>query len=164
MDFEESYLVVNDTINCVFEEYKGQIEAINGEMTLDLEKDVMVLGTALYLNSIISNLISNAIKYRSESRPLSIKVKSYKVKNELYLEIKDNGRGINLEMHKERLFKMFNRFHDNVEGSGMGLYMAKGMIEKIGGSISLESKEGRGTTFYIKLKSNGKKIERNLIN
>jgi signal transduction histidine kinase len=66
------------------------------------------------------------------------------------LTVQDNGLGIS-EKHIKNLFTMFKRFHDHVEGSGVGLYIVKRIIENTGGRIEVESKLGKGTTFYVYL-------------
>jgi signal transduction histidine kinase len=64
------------------------------------------------------------------------------------LEVHDNGLGISAE-HLPRLFTMFQRFHDHVEGTGIGLYMVKRMVENAGGRIEVHSQLGAGTTFLV---------------
>ncbi len=64
------------------------------------------------------------------------------------LTISDNGLGLK-EKQLSGLFSMFKRFHDHVEGTGIGLYMVKKMVENVGGQIKVESKEGIGTTFRV---------------
>ena len=64
----------------------------------------------------------------------------------------DNGIGIDTERHKDKLFKLYQRFHDNPDGKGLGLYLIKSQIETLGGTIEIESKVDVGTTFIIKFK------------
>jgi PAS domain S-box-containing protein len=103
------------------------------------------------LRSIFYNLISNAIKYRSTDRPLVIKVKSTKASEKMVLiTVSDTGLGMNLS-HKDQIFSMFKRLHTHVEGSGVGLYIVKRIIENAGGSIEVESEVGVGSFFKIYL-------------
>ena len=106
-----------------------------------------------FLTSILRNLISNAIKYRREKVKPKIKVSSH-IKNEyVLLSIEDNGMGINLEKHRDKLFKPFSRLTSQAaEGTGIGLYLIKTLIEKNGGYIDVESTPGEGTTFYCYLR------------
>ena len=101
------------------------------------------------LDSILSNLITNGIKYRSANRPPKIHLSTERVDGFVCLRIKDNGVGMDLEKHGEKLFGMFNRFHNHVEGSGVGLYIVKKIIENAGGRIEVESQVEQGTTFNI---------------
>lgn len=100
------------------------------------------------LNSIIYNLMSNAIKYRSPDRRPVIDIKTYKMKDYVMLVIKDNGLGIE-QSKLTQIFTMFKRFHDHVEGTGIGLYIVKRIVENNNGKIEVESEPGKGTTFKI---------------
>lgn len=100
------------------------------------------------LRSIVYNLLSNAIKYRSPDRDLVIEISCKEDSNYILLEVTDNGLGIN-ENQKEKIFGMFKRYHTHVEGTGIGLYIVKRIIENYGGKILLESEEGVGSTFKV---------------
>lgn len=104
-----------------------------------------------YLESIVYNLISNAIKYRSEKRQLVINISTFKDGSNVILEISDNGVGIDLEKFGPKLFGLYQRFHDHVGGKGMGLYLVKTQVEALGGRIDIESQENSGTRFLISL-------------
>ncbi|MDQ3536234.1 MAG: PAS domain-containing sensor histidine kinase, partial [Bacteroidota bacterium] len=99
-------------------------------------------------NSILYNLISNAIKYRSSERNLIIIIRSYIKNDRIILEVEDNGLGIPLNK-QGKLFTMFKRLHSHVEGTGIGLYIIKRIVENNGGTIRVESEEGKGTKFII---------------
>jgi len=101
-----------------------------------------------HTKSIIYNLISNAIKYKSPDRDPVIKISSYCESKFSILKIEDNGLGIK-EQDKEKIFQMFKRLHDHVEGTGIGLYIVKRIIENAGGKIEVESEVGKGTCFKI---------------
>jgi signal transduction histidine kinase len=105
-----------------------------------------------YLDSILINLVSNAIKYRHPGRRPVIQIKSEKVENYICLSVRDNGLGLNLDLNKEKLFSLYSRFHHHVEGKGMGLYLVKTQVVSLGGRIEVESEIDRGTTFKIFLK------------
>ncbi len=100
------------------------------------------------LRSIVYNLLSNAIKYRDPSRPLQVQVSAYTDSNYLVLAVRDNGLGLSPDNHS-KLFSMFRRFHDHVEGSGVGLYMVKRMVDNAGGKIKVETTLGQGSTFHV---------------
>lgn len=102
------------------------------------------------LRSIINNILGNAIKYRSPERDPRIIIKTYKVENFNILEFQDNGLGFNLN-DKEKLFGMFKRLHDHVEGTGVGLYIVKKIIDNSGGKIEVHSEIGKGSTFKVYL-------------
>ncbi|WP_242918641.1 sensor histidine kinase [Pontibacter liquoris] len=102
--------------------------------------------------SILYNLISNAIKYQSPERDCILKIQTRLQEPYVLLCVNDNGLGIT-ERQREQLFTMFKRFHDHVEGTGIGLYMVKRIIDNAGGKIKVESEDGKGTTFKIYLKA-----------
>jgi PAS domain S-box-containing protein len=106
------------------------------------------LFSRMHIKSIFYNLLSNAIKYRSPKRELRISVKSYSKDNYNIIEISDNGLGIKPE-HTEKIFQMFKRMHSHVEGSGVGLYLVRRIIQNAGGKVEVESKEDEGSTFRI---------------
>ncbi len=102
--------------------------------------------------SILYNLLSNAIKYQSPQRECVIRLHTRLEEPYVVLSVKDNGMGIS-ERHQEQLYTMFKRFHDHVEGSGIGLFMVKRIIENAGGKITLQSKEGIGSEFKVYFKA-----------
>ncbi|MBO9698682.1 MAG: PAS domain-containing protein [Sporocytophaga sp.] len=103
------------------------------------------------MRSIFYNLISNGLKYRHPERNPVIDLKTEKYDDEIIITVKDNGLGIS-DANKEKVFSMFKRLHDHVEGSGVGLYIVKRIVTNAGGRIELESKIDEGTTFKIFLK------------
>jgi len=100
-----------------------------------------------YLDSILYNLVSNAIKYRHPDRKPIIEIRTTKNKNEICLSVADNGLGIDTAQSKNKLFTLYSRFHSHVEVKGMGLYLVKTQLTAMGGRIEIESEVGKGTTF-----------------
>lgn len=104
-----------------------------------------------YLESIIYNLISNALKYRSVTEPPEVLISTELQQNMLVLKVADNGIGIDLNKHGEYMFGLYKRFHFEKEGKGLGLHMTKVQVESLGGTIAVESTLDKGTEFCIKL-------------
>ncbi|HEY8783698.1 MAG TPA: PAS domain-containing protein [Mucilaginibacter sp.] len=102
-----------------------------------------------YLYSIFHNLISNSIKYRRRDVNTLIEIKSNLVKNKLELIFTDNGIGIDLEKNSNDVFGQYKRFHPDIDGKGLGLFMVKTQVETLGGKISVQSMENEGTEFRI---------------
>jgi light-regulated signal transduction histidine kinase (bacteriophytochrome) len=101
-------------------------------------------------SQVLQNLISNAIKYRREESP-RIHIQARRDRGNWRFSISDNGRGFNQEF-AERIFGIFQRLHGReVEGTGMGLSIARKIVERHGGRIWAESTEGVGTTFFFTL-------------
>jgi two-component system, sensor histidine kinase len=103
------------------------------------------------LRSILYNLLTNAIKYKAAGRQPEISVTTDKVDEYIRLSVRDNGLGIRQDQ-LNKIFMMFKRAHTHVEGTGIGLYIVKRIIENSGGKIEVESQEGIGTTFMIYFK------------
>jgi len=105
------------------------------------------------LKVILLNLISNAIKYQDAEKSDPYVVVSLKEeKRYLAIQVRDNGMGI-AEQHLHKIFDMFYRASETSTGSGLGLYIAQEVIEKMGGTLSVKSKLGEGTTFIVRLRA-----------
>lgn len=102
-----------------------------------------------YMESILQNLISNALKYSHPERKPEIMIRSYQDKKNTYVKIADNGLGIDLNIHGSSLFGLYKTFHQNKDSKGVGLYLTKAQILAMGGHIEVDSKPGVGTTFTI---------------
>lgn len=104
------------------------------------------------LSSILYNLVSNAIKYKSTHRALELSLKTYQRDRFVVLEVSDNGMGMNLESYGKEIFGLYKRFHAHIEGRGLGLYLVKSQVESLGGRIEIKSQLNVGTTFLIYFK------------
>jgi PAS domain S-box-containing protein len=129
---------------------KSTIQA-NGAQVYNLVPDFMVIKfNGAYLESIIYNLLSNALKFRDPNKVCVITFKAFKQENSIVMEISDNGLGIQLnEKNKDKVFHMHKVFHRNISTSGLGLFMVKNQMEAMGGSIDVESEIGVGTKFIL---------------
>ncbi|GGF15118.1 ATP-binding protein [Hymenobacter cavernae] len=120
------------------------------ESAVQLDIDVQTCPTVNFseknLRSVVYNLLSNAIKYRSSERPPYVRIRCRSVDDYAVLDVQDNGLGLNT-VDNSKLFSMFQRFHDHVEGTGIGLYMVKKIMENAGGRIEVTSELGMGSTF-----------------
>jgi signal transduction histidine kinase len=125
-----------------------QLQAVGAKLVVDVPALPAIQFSEKNLRSIIYNLLSNAIKYHSPDRTPHIDVRAHIRVGYTVLEVHDNGLGL-APAHLPRLFTMFQRFHDHVEGTGIGLYMVKRMIENAGGRIEVHSQLGAGTTFFV---------------
>ncbi|MGZ3901658.1 MAG: PAS domain S-box protein, partial [Bacteroidia bacterium] len=105
-----------------------------------------------YLNSIFFNLISNSIKYRDPSRITYININSKLENRKLVLIFEDNGMGIDMDLNRNKIFGLYKKFHPQIEGKGMGLYMVKTQVEILGGKIDITSEVGVGTAFRMEFK------------
>ncbi|WP_066505966.1 PAS domain-containing protein [Rufibacter sp. DG15C] len=127
------------------------ILASGAKVESTIRNDAMVSFSEKNLRSVVYNLLSNAIKYRHPDRNPLVKISCQPEEDYVVLVIQDNGLGINPKQ-KTKLFTMFSRFHDHVEGSGIGLYMVKRILDNAQGKIEVESTVGEGTTIKVYLK------------
>ncbi|KAA5546779.1 sensor histidine kinase [Adhaeribacter rhizoryzae] len=98
--------------------------------------------------SILYNLVSNAIKYQAPERDCIVRIHTHLEEPYVVLRVKDNGLGMT-PRQQGQLFTMFKRFHDHVDGTGIGLFMVKRMVENAGGKIEVESEPGTGSEFKV---------------
>ncbi|WP_103069164.1 ATP-binding protein [Aquimarina sediminis] len=102
-----------------------------------------------YLESILLNLITNAIKYKHPDRDPVIRIRTYVNDDNKYLEISDNGIGIDMQLFKDKIFGMYKTFHYNKDAVGIGLFLTKNQVESLNGKITVDSEVDKGTTFTI---------------
>jgi signal transduction histidine kinase len=105
------------------------------------------------VHSILFNLVSNAIKYKSPERDLLVALITRKNQHYTIIEVADNGLGIDLNLFQNDLFKMYKRFHHHREGRGLGLYLIKTQVESLNGFVEVTSEPNRGTTFTVHIKN-----------
>jgi len=120
-------------------------------LNCDFDEVESIFTIRSYLYSIFYNLVSNSIKYRQADVDPVITITSRKLKNQVELRFKDNGKGIDLEKNGSQLFGLYKRFDTTVEGKGMGLFMVKTQVEALDGTIKINSKPGEGSEFIIQL-------------
>lgn len=145
LTFEKIFLQVKTMLS-------AQITEIDAQVKYDFSQAPHLLYSSIYLESIMLNLLSNALKYHSPKRKPEISFTTYVNGNQhLILEVTDNGLGINLDRYAHQLFKLRKTFHRHPESRGIGLFMIKNQIEAMGGDITVASKEDEGSTFIVTL-------------
>lgn len=124
----------------------------NINFKIDVPKDLTVKVLPAYLQSVIHNLITNAMKYGITAEKRNIFVTAKKDVKNIVVSVRDEGVGIDMEKYGDKLFRLGSRFHASMDsGHGMGLYITKQQVEAIGGHIEVESQVNKGTTFKIYL-------------
>ncbi len=129
-----------------------EIEDTQTKIIINFSEADKVYAIAPYVESILYNLISNAIKYRDPERAPFIAIKTTHEKEFVCLAVMDNGLGIDLSKYKQSVFSLYKRFHLHVEGKGLGLYLVKTQIEALGGRVDVKSEPNEGTTFQVYFK------------
>ena len=130
---------------------KQEIKNAKAVVTYDFSEVPTISYAKKYIESILFNLISNAIKFSSPDKTAKIHIRSYKKEGWLCLEVKDNGLGIDMKKHKHDLFKLHKTFHNHSNTKGFGLFLTKTQVETLGGEINAKSKINTGSTFTVKL-------------
>jgi PAS domain S-box-containing protein len=144
----------NNEFKLIVKVLENQIRESNAYIVSDFSEVGKITSVKSYVYSMMYNLMSNAIKYREPQRPLEIEVRTFRENDLVCLHVKDNGIGINLEKHKEKIFDLYARVHaSSIPGKGMGLSMVKVQAETLGGKVELESELNKGSTFRIFLPS-----------
>lgn len=118
---------------------------------VSIPKDLTIRHNPAYLESILLNIISNAVKYSDTQKESYLHISSYLRDNYTVLEVRDNGLGIDMKRNGNKLFGMYKTFHSQThpEAKGIGLFITKNQIESLGGKIEVESDLGIGSTFRI---------------
>jgi PAS domain S-box-containing protein len=144
---------LNEVFENIFSQLTFQIELQKPILKINFE-DVAILNiNKAYIESILLNLLTNALKYRSENRILRITISAYQIGNSIELTFKDNGIGIDLERNRDKIFGLYQRFHDYPDSKGLGLYLVKSQVEAMGGNINIKSQVNKGTTFILTFKN-----------
>lgn len=145
-----SSIRVYTLIRRIIDDHSKQVQEAKVKIKLNVDKELKIKYIKSYLVSILTNLLNNAIKYRSYNREPVIKIDARKEENKLFITFSDNGIGIDLEMHRD-IFEPFKRYTRQASGTGIGLFIIKSLLEKNGGTIKVESQPDKGTTFSIAL-------------
>ncbi len=146
----------NDLASCFEKVKEGLMIEINNtaaNIHIDFSHAPVVSCPPKYLESILQNLLSNALKYRSPDRVPEISLKSIKEPWGTVLSVRDNGLGIDLEKHGDDMFKIRKVFHHHPDAKGFGLFLTKTQIEATGGKIWAESKPDVGTAFFVEFRN-----------
>ncbi|GEM_PF-1776039 len=140
-----------ESINHITSMLQHELVSINAQLSIEVEEADKVLAVPSYLESIILNLVTNAIRYRDPSRELSLKISLQEEGGFSRIKVKDNGLGIDLKKHGKQLFELYQTFHNNPAARGLGLYILKSQVEAMGGKVEVKSKVDKGTSFSIYL-------------
>lgn len=145
-----SLINLEEECNSIADLLSIQIQNSGAKFVYDFNAYPIINSVKSYIHNILYNLISNSIKYKNHSCAPIIYLSSYKISNDKFcIECRDNGIGLDLDRHKDKLFGFYRRFHNHVEGKGIGLHLVKKQIELLKGEIDIESTIDKGTTFKI---------------
>jgi PAS domain S-box-containing protein len=122
------------------------------KINYNFDDDAILSTNPAYLESIILNLLTNSLKYKSPTRALEIDISFFKNGGHYVFVFKDNGLGIDLKQHGEKIFGMYKTFNGNLDAKGLGLFIIKTQIEALGGKIEVESEVDQYTAFKVYFK------------
>ena len=149
VNLEKKPIVLNEKIAAAELNLSAFLKKHNATIINDVADDVQIKVIPAYIDSILMNFITNAVKYRDPSRDPVIKLSVKQNEQYTILSIEDNGLGIDLNKYGEKLFGMYKTFHHNSDARGIGLYITKNQIEAMNGKVMVSSEVGTGTTFNI---------------
>jgi PAS domain S-box-containing protein len=130
-----------------------QFDLHSPTVDINFENVPSILINKSYIESILLNLLTNSFKYKSENKGLAITIQANQIKDDVVIKFTDNGIGIDLKRNKDKVFGLYQRFHDYPDSKGLGLYLVKSQIEAMGGNISIQSEVNIGTTFTLTFKN-----------
>ncbi len=146
---KKEWINLTDLLNDIFILIKNLIDQHQVKLILDFTEINTIFSLRGYLHSVFYNLVSNSIKYRKPDIWPCIEINSKLINNKICIYYKDNGLGIDLNKNANKIFGLYKRFHDHVEGKGMGLFMVKTQIESLGGHIEVKSEMGKGLEYVL---------------
>lgn len=147
VDGEQEQVSLKDVFERVQNNMLESLKKENAQVVTDFGvQEISFSSKNLY--SILYNLLSNAIKYKSPERDPVVSIKTTQEDGYTVLTVQDNGLGVS-EENLTKMFTLFKRFHAHVDGTGMGLYIVKRMMNNAGGKILVDSELGKGTTFKL---------------
>jgi len=142
-------IILRDAAVKVGQNLSAFLQNNNATLRNRISDKITVPVVPAYLESILTNFLTNGIKYKDPSRDPVIELRAMKIKDYTVLSISDNGMGIDLEKYGDKLFGMYKTFHNNPDARGIGLYISKNQIEAMQGKITVTSEVDQGTTFNI---------------
>lgn len=149
VNLDKKKMNLNEGIGRVKQNLSAFLQKNNAEITNTTPKTFTVLSVPAYLESIILNLITNAVKYRKPKEHPRIRISAEKQEDHSILTVSDNGLGIDLDRYGDKIFGMYKTFHKNKDARGLGLYIIKNQIEAMDGKITVESEVQKGSTFKV---------------
>ena len=149
LDINVETLKVKEYIGKTLEVLQLQIEKKRASIRIEVPEEMEVAFNASYMESVLLNFLTNALRYSHPDRNPVITVKGYKEDQKWIMEIADNGIGIDLKQYGDKVFGLYKTFTDRKDSRGVGLFITKNQINAMGGHVSVESEPGIGTTFKV---------------
>ncbi len=139
-------------VNLILASLNHDIEVTQAKIHVSIGREDTLRTVRPYFSSIVINLLSNAIKYRKPNKVPEVYLSIFQQGTFICISVSDRGLGMDLSIIREKLFTLYSRFHDHIEGKGVGLYLVKSQAEALGGYVTAESQVGAGTTIQVFIK------------
>ena len=152
LDINVEMLSVSEYLKKTIDVLKLQIKQKEAIVENKVPGDMYVLFNSSYLESILLNFLTNALRYSSAKRTPIIELVGYLDRSHWVLEIRDNGIGIDLDHHGDKVFGLYKTFTNRKDSRGVGLFITKNQINAMGGDVTVDSIPGVGTTFKVLFK------------
>jgi signal transduction histidine kinase len=145
----KQWVTMQDAFNQIMKTFDNKFDVQMLDIRTDFSACTQFFTISSYFHNILYNLVSNAIKFRSPDRKPVITIRTFKTKLLAGFSVEDNGIGLDLEQFGQKLFTLYQRFHLEFEGKGLGLYLVRTQVYSLNGSIDVASKPGEGTVFTV---------------
>jgi len=152
LDIKAEIINVAEFVDQALDVLSLQIKTKDAKIIKDLPVDMQVNFNAAYMESVLLNFLTNALRYSQPQRTPVIELRGYKKEDNWILEIRDNGIGIDLDKHGEKVFGLYKTFSERKDARGVGLFITKNQINAMGGTVKIESKPEVGTSFKVRFK------------
>ena len=149
VNLDKKSLNLSENITRMQQNLSAFLEENQVEFENFVPDDLTVLSVPAYLESILLNLVTNAVKYQHPDRTPIIQLRAIKQDSNVLFSVTDNGLGIDLERYGKKIFGMYKTFHNNKDARGLGLYIIKNQIEAMDGNITVSSEVDKGSTFNV---------------
>ena len=153
LSLHKEAIKLEDIFTKVIDQLSFQIKSSKPTININLKNASILNSNKAYLESIFLNLITNSLKFKSENRAIEINISANKIGNAVTILFSDNGIGIDLKRNHDKVFGLYQRFHNHADSRGLGLYLVKSQVESMGGTIEIESEVNKGTTFTLTFKN-----------
>lgn len=152
LDIKVESLQVLEYLDKTLEILQIQIKRKNATINQNVPVEMQVAFNASYLESVLLNFLTNALRYSHPDRDPEIGVYGYKEDGKWILEISDNGIGIDMDLNGDKVFGLYKTFTNRKDSRGVGLFITKNQINAMGGSVTVESTPDVGTMFKVVFK------------
>jgi len=153
-DIMRDHVIIAEVVDRVRSTMLSDVASTQAIIETDFDRCSTMEYPEIYLDSILQNLLTNTIRYRSPDRSLHVAITTWMDGDSPMMSFRDNGLGMDMEKVGTRIFGLHKTFHRHPDARGIGLFLTKNMVDVMHGTIKCDSKENVGTTFTIRFSEN----------